>query len=164
MSTGSTTETRGPAETLVRTATTGRRRWVTAAAGLALLLVAVLVFRACRAPDAGAEAFCAQVQRVRAITTAEQLQGQGGQATLADLRSALGDLRARSPGAVRADVTVLADVTGRLQDALDQQDRGNQADRDRATAELDAGLAAFERASLAVVDYTRRTCGVDLGA
>jgi transposase len=152
----------GTAEALVEAATAGRRRWVTVAAGLALVVVLALVVRACRQPDAGAEAFCAEVQRIRTITTAEQLQGQGGQATLAELRSALGQLRTRSPGAVRGDVATLADVTGRLQDALDQQDRGNQAERDRATAELDASLAAFEQASARVVDYAQRTCGVDL--
>jgi hypothetical protein len=152
------------AEALVEAATTGRRRWVTVAAGVTVLVLLLLVVRACRQPDAGPEAFCAHVQRVRTITTAEQLQGQGGQATLADLRSALGQLRARSPGAVRGDVATLVDVTRRLQDALDSQDRGSQAQRDRATAELDASLAAFEQASARVVDYAQRTCGVDLNA
>jgi hypothetical protein len=135
---------------------------VTAAVGVGLVLLLVLVVRACRQPDAGAAAFCAEVQRVGAIRTAEQLQGQGGQATLADLRSSLDRLRSRSPGAVRGDVATLGDVTRRLQDALDQQDRGSQAERDRATAELDAGLTAFEQASTRVVDYAQRTCGLDL--
>jgi hypothetical protein len=150
------------AEALVEAATSGRRRWVTLAGGLGVIVLLFLVVRACRQPDAGAEAFCAHVQRVGAVRTAEQLQGQGGQATLDDLRASLNELRARSPGAVRGNVATLADVTRRLQEALDQQDRGSQADRDRATAELDASLAAFERASAQVVDYAQRTCGFDL--
>jgi hypothetical protein len=135
---------------------------VTLAGGLGVIVLLFLVVRACRQPDASPEAFCAQVQRVGAIRTAEQLQGQGGQATLTDLRSSLSELRTRSPGAVRGDVTTMAEVTRRLQDALDQQDRGSQAERDRATAELDASLTAFERSSARVVDYAQRTCGFDL--
>jgi hypothetical protein len=143
-------------------ATSGRRRWISAVAVLAVVVATALVARSCWAEDASAEAFCQQVQRVPAIRTAEQLQGEGGQATLDDLRSALRSLRARSPSPVRGDVTTLVDVTGRLQEALRQQSDGTPAERDRATTELDASLAAFYQSSRRVVDYAQRTCGFDL--
>ena len=143
-------------------ATAGRRRWLSAAALVLVVLATALVARSCWGDDASAEAFCHQVQRVPAIRTAEQLQGEGGQATLDDLRSALRSLRARSPSPVRGDVATLVDTSGRLQEALRQQASGTPAERDRATTELDASLAAFYQSSRRVVDYAQRTCGFDL--
>jgi hypothetical protein len=96
------------------------------------------------------------------ISSADQLRGPGGQATLTELRDALDHLRAAAPGEVRGDVATLALVTGQLQEALRRQDEGDDAAKDRARQQLDDGLARFEEASKRIVGYTKRTCGVDL--
>ena len=53
-----TTRAGARAEALVEAATRGRRRWVTLAGGLGVILLLFLVVRACRQPDASAAAFC----------------------------------------------------------------------------------------------------------
>jgi hypothetical protein len=118
---------------------------------------------ACSGPDTSPAAFCAEVGRVPVVTSADQLQGKGGQATLSDLQSALRRLRSHSPKDVRADVLTLADVTGRLKQALQRQAEGDAAARDKLTADLNAQLAAFQAASQRIVAYTKQTCGIDLG-
>jgi hypothetical protein len=116
----------------------------------------------CGGDGASAERFCEEVGRVPVVSSADQLRGPGGQATLSELREALDRLRAAAPGDVRDDVTTLGEVTGQLQEALRRQDEGDEAAKDRARRQLDDGLAAFEEASKRIVGYTRRTCGVDL--
>lgn len=97
------------------------------------------------------------------VTSADQLQGPTGQSTLSDLQKALRSLRSHSPADVKADVSTLTDVTGRLKQALQRQAEGNTAARDQLTTELNAQLAAFQAASQRIVGYTRQTCGIELG-
>jgi hypothetical protein len=139
---------RGPAVTLVS---------IVASIG------AVVGLAGCSAAGAGAERFCRDVERVPVISSADQLRGPGGQATLSDLRSALDRLHGRSPEEVADDVATLARVTGQLEDALREQDAGDQAATERVRGDLVASLATFEAASTRVVAYSRQTCGVDLG-
>ena len=89
-------------------------------------------------------------------------RGPGGQATLSQLRDALDRLHSRAPSDIRPDVATLSKVTGQLQEALLRQDQGDETARDQARTELDAGLATFEESSGRIVDYTKRTCGLDL--
>jgi hypothetical protein len=130
--------------------------------GLIALLVAGVGLASCRGGGASAERFCEEVGRVPVISSADQLRGPGGQATLTELRDALDRLRAAAPGEVRDDVTTLGEVTRQLQEALRRQDEGDDAARDRARQQLDDRLAQFEEASKRIVGYTKRTCGVDL--
>jgi hypothetical protein len=132
-----------------------------AVAGLLVAVVLVVGLSGCSG-GASARRFCDEVGRVPVISSADQLRGPGGQATLDDLRAALDRLRSRSPSDVRDDVATLSKVTGQLQEALRRQDEGDAAARDQARTQLDAGLSAFEDASTRVVDYTKRACGVDL--
>ena len=117
----------------------------------------------CSAGGDRAVRFCKDVGQVPVISSADQLLGTGGQATLADLRSALDELHGRAPDQVADDVATLARVTGQLQEALREQDAGDQAAVDRVRGDLDASLSTFEAASARVVAYSQQTCGLDLG-
>ena len=138
------------------------RRRTAVALVIAVSIGAVVALAGCSAAGASAERFCKDVGRVPVISSADQLRGPGGQATLSDLRGALDRLHGRSPDQVADDVATLARVTGQLQDALREQDAGDQAATERIRGDLDASLATFEAASARVVAYSRQTCGVDL--
>jgi hypothetical protein len=114
------------------------------------------------AGGASAARFCDDVGRVPVISSADQLRGSGGQATLADLRTALDHLHGRSPDPVADDVATLSRVTGQLQEALRSQDAGDEASADRLRGDLDASLSTFEAASARVVAYSQQTCGLHL--
>src|SRR5215212_5941495 len=111
-------------------------------ASAALVIAAVAAAASCSA-GASAKRFCGEVGKVPVVSSADQLRGPGGQATLSQLRGALDRLADRAPSDVHADVVTLSKVTGQLQEALARQDEGDEAARDRARAELDGGLATF---------------------
>jgi uncharacterized membrane protein YccC len=139
------------------------RRLSLRAAALLVSATGALALAGCSAGGDRAAGFCKDVGQVPVINSADQLQGTGGQATLADLRSALDDLHGRAPDQVADDVATLSRVTGQLQAALREQDAGDQAAADRVRGDLDASLSTFEAASARVVAYSRQTCGLDLG-
>ena len=140
-----------------------RRRLSLRAAGLVLLTGGAVALSGCSGGGDRAARFCHDVGQVPVISSADQLQGAGAQATLTDLRSALDDLHGRAPDQVADDVATLARVTGQLQEALREQDAGDQAAVDRVRGDLDASLSTFEAASARVVAYSQQTCGLDLG-
>ena len=131
------------------------------AAGLVAGVVAGLA--GCRSgSDTSPGAFCASVGTVPVITSADQLQGEGGQATLKALEDALRRLRSKAPADVRDDVATLTSVTAKLADALRKTD-ADPAGQAGAAAGLEAPLAAFQTASERIVQYTEQTCGIELG-
>ena len=141
----------------------GRRRLSLRAAALLVSAGGAMALAGCSTGGDRAARFCKDVGQVPVISSADQLQGTGGQATLADLRSALDDLHGRAPDQVADDVATLSRVTGQLQAALREQDAGDQATVDRVRGDLDASLSTFAAASARVVAYSRQTCGLDLG-
>lgn len=141
----------------------GRRRSVLRALALLATVGGAATLIGCGGGEASAARFCADVGQVPVISSADQLQGTGGQAALTDLRSALDHLRGRAPDPVADDVATLSRVTGQLQDALREQDAGDQDAVDRARGDLDASLSTFEAASARVVAYSQQTCGLDIG-
>ncbi len=122
--------------------------------------MAATVLAGCRSDGGSVEAFCNQVTRVPVITDADQLTMPDPASAAGALVTELRRLRAAAPDDVRADVTVLVEVSELLERALTAPD---EAARAAAGDAVDERRAAWKDASAAVVAYTKRRCDIDLG-
>lgn len=138
---------------------------MTARSVLATAAMTVLMLgAACSGGSEGSvQAFCDRAGKVEVVTTSEELVGPGGTRRAIELVTALEGLRDVAPEDIRGDVTTMVTVAGNLRDALAAEAGEDEAARSQTKDALTRSMAGFEPASDAVVAYTRKTCGINLG-
>ena len=128
------------------------------------MLAALAVAAACSGRDDGSiQAFCDQAAKVEVVTTSEELVGPGGTRRATELVTALEGLRDVAPKEIRGEVDTMVAVSGNLRDALVAEEGDDETTRSESKDTLAESLAKFAPASDAVVAYTRKTCGINLG-
>lgn len=123
-------------------------------------VAAALSLGGCSGSSSGSrEAFCTTVTEVPVIRDVATLIEPQGSGALVELLDSLERLRRASPRPVRRDVDTLLAVTRDLSAALDDAAAGTVGP---PLASLQQNLDDFAAASSRVVDYTSRSCGLDI--
>ncbi len=132
--------------------------------GRMTLAALALVGAACSGGDSGSvQAFCDQAAKVEVVTTSEELVGPGGTRRATELVTALESLRDVAPDEIRGDVVKMVTVSGNRRDAVIAEAGDDEVARSETKDALTKTMADFQPASDAVVAYTRKTCGINLG-
>lgn len=124
-----------------------------------VLVVASTASAACAAEKGSVEQFCNQVQRVPTITEADDLTVPDPATATEQLVTELRRLREAAPSTIRADVSVLVDITGDILTALAD---GSEAEIEAARSRVARANDAWKVASDNLVSFASTQCGIDL--